>query len=111
NMLYSLSALAGGMVFLSGFYFLLELAIVHGTEYENAAEQRSYFGYKQDFLTPIDKLKNQVEFEGAGSLRKDADLLVKKTPNYYEVLQEREKNLCTDEECTLPNLAPQGEVK
>ncbi|MEE6530626.1 NADH-quinone oxidoreductase subunit NuoI, partial [Campylobacter coli] len=88
-----------------------ELAIVHGTEYENAAEQRSYFGYKQDFLTPIDKLKNQVEFEGAGSLRKDADLLVKKTPNYYEVLQEREKNLCTDEECTLPNLAPQGEVK
>ncbi|MGJ9296754.1 hypothetical protein ACI2GF_05875, partial [Campylobacter coli] len=53
NMLYSLSALAGGMVFLSGFYFLLELAIVHGTEYENAAEQRSYFGYKQDFLTPI----------------------------------------------------------
>lgn len=55
-----------------------ELAIVHGTEYENAAEQRSYFGYKQDFLTPIDKLKNQAEFEGAGSLRKDADLLVKK---------------------------------
>ncbi|WP_072229119.1 NADH-quinone oxidoreductase subunit NuoI [Campylobacter coli] len=88
-----------------------ELAIVHGAEYENAAEQRSYFGYKQDFLTPIDKLKNQVEFEGAGSLRKDADLLVKKTPNYYEVLQEREKNLCTDEECALPNLAPQGEVK
>ncbi|TKX30853.1 NADH-quinone oxidoreductase subunit NuoI [Campylobacter estrildidarum] len=66
-----------------------ELAIVHGLEYENAAEQRSYFGYKQDFLTPIDKLKNQVEFEGAGSLRKDADLLVKKTPNYYDVLQNK----------------------
>ncbi|HEG0607932.1 TPA: NADH-quinone oxidoreductase subunit NuoI [Campylobacter coli] len=84
-----------------------ELAIVHGTEYENAAEQRSYFGYKQDFLTPIDKLKNQVEFEGAGSLRKDADLLVKKTPNYYEVLQEREKNANTDKD----SVNAQGEVK
>ncbi|MGH2327663.1 NADH-quinone oxidoreductase subunit NuoI [Campylobacter taeniopygiae] len=66
-----------------------ELAIVHGLEYENAAEQRSYFGYKQDFLTPIDKLKQQVEFEGAGSLRKDADLLVKKTPNYYDAMQNK----------------------
>ncbi|EOH1499831.1 NADH-quinone oxidoreductase subunit I, partial [Campylobacter jejuni] len=37
----------------------------------------------------IDKLKNQVEFEGAGSLRKDADLLVVKTPNYYDVMIER----------------------
>ncbi|EEP3803007.1 NADH-quinone oxidoreductase subunit I, partial [Campylobacter jejuni] len=55
---------------------------------ENAAEQRSYFGYKQDFLTPIDKLKNQVEFEGAGSLRKDANLWVKKTPNYYDAMLE-----------------------
>ncbi|TKX31924.1 NADH-quinone oxidoreductase subunit NuoI [Campylobacter aviculae] len=80
-----------------------ELAIVHGLEYENAAEQRSYFGYKQDFLTPIDKLKNQVEFEGAGSLRKDADLLVKKTPNYYDVLQN--KNLETQDQNS------QGEVK
>ncbi|MBZ7931346.1 NADH-quinone oxidoreductase subunit NuoI [Campylobacter sp. RM12910] len=66
-----------------------ELAIVHGLEYENAAEQRSYFGYKEDFLTPIDKLKQQVEFEGAGSLRKDADLLVKKTPNYYDAMQNK----------------------
>lgn len=66
-----------------------ELAIVHGLEYENAAEQRSYFGYKQDFLTPIDKLKQQVEFEGAGSLRKDAGLLVKKTPNYYDAMQNK----------------------
>lgn len=67
-----------------------ELAIVHGKEYENAAEQRSYFGFKQDFLTPVDKLKNQVEFEGAGSLREDADHFVKKTPNYYDVLKARE---------------------
>lgn len=81
-----------------------ELAIVHGTEFENAAQQRSYFGYKEDFLTPIDKLKNQVEFEGAGSLRKDADILVKKTPQYYEVLQERERNLCDEKNCTLPSL-------
>ncbi|MBZ7940849.1 MULTISPECIES: NADH-quinone oxidoreductase subunit NuoI [Campylobacter] len=66
-----------------------ELAIVHGLEYENAAEQRSYFGYKEDFLTPIDRLKQQVEFEGAGSLRKDADLLVKKTPNYYDAMQNK----------------------
>ncbi|MBZ7936102.1 MULTISPECIES: NADH-quinone oxidoreductase subunit NuoI [Campylobacter] len=80
-----------------------ELAIVHGLEYENAAEQRSYFGYKQDFLTPIDKLKQQVEFEGAGSLRKDADLLVKKTPNYYDAMQN--KALETQDQNS------QGEVK
>lgn len=79
-----------------------ELAIVHGKEYENAAEQRSYFGYKEDFLTPIDKLKNQVEFEGAGSLRKDADRFVKKTPQYYEILQKREQDLRDDTNCTLP---------
>lgn len=79
-----------------------ELAIVHGKEYENAVEQRSYFGYKEDFLTPIDKLKNQVEFEGAGSLRKDADRFVKKTPQYYEILQKREQGLRDDTNCTLP---------
>lgn len=88
-----------------------ELAIVHTSEYENASEQRAYFGYKSDFLTPIDNLKTQKEFEGSGSLRKDADNFVKKTPNYYEVLQERENNLCTDKECMLPNLVSQGESK
>ncbi|WP_267523312.1 NADH-quinone oxidoreductase subunit NuoI [Campylobacter sp. MG1] len=62
-----------------------ELAIVHGVEYENAAEQRSYFAHKKDILTPIDNLINQVEFEGAGSLRADADDFVKATPNYYEI--------------------------
>ncbi len=69
-----------------------ELAITHGKEYENAAEQRSYFGFKEDFLTPIDTLKNQVEFEGAGSLRKDADNFVKKTPNYYDALEAKENS-------------------
>lgn len=62
-----------------------ELAIVHGVEYENACEQRAYFAHKKDILTPIDKLKEQVEFEGAGALRKDASAFVKKTPNYYEI--------------------------
>lgn len=67
-----------------------ELAIVHGVEYENAAEQRSYFAHKKDILTPIDNLINQVEFEGAGSLRADADDFVKVTPNYYDVMKARE---------------------
>ncbi|KAA6227271.1 MULTISPECIES: NADH-quinone oxidoreductase subunit NuoI [unclassified Campylobacter] len=67
-----------------------ELAIVHGTEIENAAEQRSYYGFKEDFLTPLDNLKNQVEFQGAGSLRSDADNFVKKTPNYYDAIKEKE---------------------
>ncbi|MFG5142427.1 4Fe-4S binding protein, partial [Campylobacter lari] len=74
-----------------------ELAIVHGKEYENAAEQRSYFGQKQDFLTPIDELKNQVIFEGSGSLRKDADDLVKKTPNYYEIDLQRQQDTPKEE--------------
>ena len=62
-----------------------ELAIVHGTDFENAAEQRAYYAHKKDILTPIDKLKEQVEFEGAGSLRDCADEFIKKTPNYYEI--------------------------
>ncbi len=62
-----------------------ELAILHGVEYENAAQQRSYFAHKKDILTPIDDLKNQVEFKGMGSLRDDADNFVKATPNYYEI--------------------------
>ncbi|MCR2074234.1 NADH-quinone oxidoreductase subunit NuoI [Campylobacter lari] len=74
-----------------------ELAIVHGEEYENAAEQRSYFGQKEDFLTPIDELKNQVVFEGSGSLRKDADDLVKKTPNYYEIDLQRQQDTPKEE--------------
>ncbi|MDR3177568.1 MAG: NADH-quinone oxidoreductase subunit NuoI [Campylobacteraceae bacterium] len=62
-----------------------ELAIVHGGEYEYASEQRSLFGLKEDMLTPIDELKNgkQKEFDGYGTLSKDADENVKKTPLSY----------------------------
>ncbi|QKG29631.1 NADH-quinone oxidoreductase subunit NuoI [Campylobacter sp. RM16187] len=60
-----------------------EIAIVHGSEYENASEQRAYFGFKDDLLTPKDKLCEQVEFPGYGSLREDADKFVKATPNAY----------------------------
>lgn len=73
-----------------------ELAIVHGTNFENAAEQRAYYAHKNDILTPIDKLKEQVEFEGAGSLRRDADRLIKKTPNYYEIDLNRAKEESKD---------------
>ncbi|MDR0761936.1 MAG: NADH-quinone oxidoreductase subunit NuoI [Campylobacteraceae bacterium] len=59
-----------------------ELAIVHGSEYEYAAEQRAYYGLKEDMLTPIDKFKNgfQEEFEGYGSISSQADKTIKKTP-------------------------------
>lgn len=65
-----------------------ELAIVHGSEYENASEQRAYFGLKEDLLTPISELKSQVEFSGFGSLGEDADRFVKKTPTAYKNLDE-----------------------
>jgi NADH-quinone oxidoreductase subunit I len=59
-----------------------ELAIVHSDEYEYAAEQRAYYGLKEDMLTPIDTFKNgkQKEFEGYGSISADADKNIKKTP-------------------------------
>ena len=62
-----------------------ELAIVHGGEYENAAEQRAHFALKQDMLTPMDTFLagKQREFPGYGSLSKDADKNVKKTPLAY----------------------------
>jgi NADH-quinone oxidoreductase subunit I len=62
-----------------------ELAIVHTDRYENASEQRAHFVLKDDMLTPIDLLKQgeQKEFKGYGSLHKDADTLVKKTPLAY----------------------------
>lgn len=60
-----------------------ELAIVHGIEYENASEQRALFSFKDDMLTPIDKVKNKKEFEGYGSVSKNADKLIKKTPLTY----------------------------
>lgn len=65
-----------------------ELAIVHGSEYEHASEQRAYFGLKDDLLTPIDEIKEQVEFSGFGSLGESADKFVKKTPTAYKNLDE-----------------------
>lgn len=65
-----------------------ELAIVHGREYEFASEQRAYFGYKDDLLTPLDKLKSQYEFPGYGSLPEFADSKVKKIPNAYTKIEQ-----------------------
>ena len=62
-----------------------ELAIVHGSDYENASEQRAHYAAKDDLLTPLDMFKSnaQQEFAGFGSLSKDADKFVKKTPLAY----------------------------
>lgn len=60
-----------------------ELAIVHGSRYENASEQRAHFVLKDDLLTPIDFLVNQKEFEGFGAISDDADSRIKKTPLAY----------------------------
>ena len=60
-----------------------ELAIVHGGRFENASEQRAHFAIKDDLLTPIDKLKQQVEFPGFGAVSPDADERIKKTPLQY----------------------------
>lgn len=69
-----------------------ELAIVHGSEYENANEQRALFSFKEDMLTPIDKFKidGQKEFKGYGSLSIDADKLIKKTPVTFKEQKEQE---------------------
>lgn len=58
-----------------------ELAIVHGKEYELASEQRAYYGFSCDLLTK--SVREQNEFEGYGSLPKDADERVKLTPTAY----------------------------
>ena len=58
-----------------------ELAIVCGQEYEVASKNKILFGTKAEFLTDDKFLKDQTEFEGYGSLPKNADSLVKKTPN------------------------------
>jgi len=60
-----------------------ELAIVHGSRYENTSEQRAHFVLKDDMLTPIDFLKQQNEFDGFGAVSPNADELVKKTPLAY----------------------------
>ena len=65
-----------------------ELAIVHGPEYEFTAEQRAYFGGKEDLLTPLDKLKEQSEFSGYGSVTNNYKNAIKATPNaYFDVLK------------------------
>ncbi len=62
-----------------------ELAIVHGKRYENASEQRASFALKSDMLTPIDRVLSgkDCEFDGVGSISKDADKRIKATPLKY----------------------------
>jgi len=60
-----------------------ELAIVHGSRYENASEQRAHFVLKDDLLTPIDFLQDQQEFTGFGAVSNDADDKIKQTPLAY----------------------------
>ena len=60
-----------------------ELAIVHGSRYENASEQREHFVLKDDLLTPFDELQNQLEYQGFGAISDDADKKIKKTPLAY----------------------------
>ena len=60
-----------------------ELAIVCGQEYEVASKSRIIFGTKDEFLTKDKFLKDQSEFEGYGALSKNADSLIKKTPNAF----------------------------
>ncbi len=60
-----------------------ELAIVHGGRIENASEQRAHFALKEDFLTPLDQLSFQQEYDGFGAISPDADEKIKKTPLQY----------------------------
>lgn len=62
-----------------------ELAIVHGDRYENVSEQRAHFKLKEDLLTPIDlALSGKIdEYDGYGSISKDADKNIKQTPLGY----------------------------
>ena len=72
-----------------------ELAIVCGQEYEVASESRIIFGTKDEFLTKDKFLKDQSEFEGYGALPKNADSLIKKTPN--ACISENENETKSDE--------------
>jgi len=60
-----------------------ELAIVHGNRYENSSEQRAHFVLKDDLLTPLDFLQDQVEYDGYGAVSYDADEKIKQTPLAY----------------------------
>ena len=72
-----------------------ELAIVCGQEYEVTSESRIIFGTKDEFLTKDKFLKDQSEFEGYGALPKNADSLIKKTPNAF--ISENENETKSDE--------------
>lgn len=72
-----------------------ELAIVCGQEYEVASGSRIIFGTKDEFLTKDKFLKDQSEFEGYGALPKNADSLIKKTPNAF--ISENENETKSDE--------------
>ena len=72
-----------------------ELAIVCGQEYEVTSESRIIFGTKDEFLTKDKFLKDQSEFEGYGALPKNADSLIKKTPNAS--ISENENETKSDE--------------
>lgn len=72
-----------------------ELAIVCGQEYEVASESRIIFGTKDEFLTKDKFLKDQSEFEGYSALPKNADSLIKKTPNAF--ISENENETKSDE--------------
>jgi NADH-quinone oxidoreductase subunit I len=62
-----------------------ELAIVHGSRYENVSEQRAHFALREDMLTPIDSFKagKQKEYPGYGAVSQNASANIKKTPLAY----------------------------
>lgn len=59
-----------------------ELAIVHGKDYEFASEQRAYYGLKEDLILKVSD-KNDVEFEGYGSISKNLNHMIKRTATAY----------------------------
>lgn len=63
-----------------------ELAITHGDRIENTAEQRALFSIKNDMLAPKENAQfwEQSEWDGFGSVSKNADEKVRKTPNEWD---------------------------
>lgn len=57
-----------------------ELAIVHGSRYENASTQRAHFGFKPELL---ESQSSCVEYDGFGSVSSNADERVIITPLSY----------------------------
>jgi NADH-quinone oxidoreductase subunit I len=60
-----------------------ELAIVHGSRYENSSEQRAHFALKDDMITDDKDMNKQQEYDGFGAVNIDADAKIKKTPLSY----------------------------